>query len=354
MAGLCALAAIAQPSSVPQLHYLGEVGHLGTPEDPRTSARFGRIQISTQGNGGLRIDGQDDDRKAWSAVLEMQGGVGWTEVWQADFDRNARPDLLVAAYFPQNGRCIDEITLSFLLFNGHGQPVPWVIRTRMPESKRLPAIPAVFADLNHGGPLQLVVTDCTYSEPPRFGEDRRITGIYQAKDATWSQVHRADITPYIALVRRSYRFRPDHDQLLGTDPARWPDQGNMMDQHGPPPVQVTAVLPASPDCRGVRLPPVVDGRLQRDWKDPCEELGQNRLQLSNGTVCYGWPIVVIDGANGREIVTESKQLNARLQDIVDQRRTVVLAGQNDPERCSPTVLWAPTTPAPSQRIEPGQ
>lgn len=348
MAGLCALAAIAQPSSVPQLHYLGEVGHLGTPEDPRTSAKFGRIQISTQGNGGLRIDGQDDDRKAWSAVLEMQGGVGWTDVWQADFDRNARPDLLVAAYFPQNGRCIDEITLSFLLFNGHGQPVPWVIRTRMPESKRLPAIPAVFADLNHGGSLQLVVTDCTYSEPPRFGEDRRITGIYQAKDATWSPVHRADITPYIALVRRSYRFRPDHDQLLGTDPARWPDQGNMMDQHGPPPVQGTAVLPASPDCRGVRLPPVVDGRLQRGWIDPCEELGKNRLQLSNGTVCYGWPIVVIDRANGREIVAESKQLNARLQDIVDQRRTVVLAGQNDPERCSPTVLWAPTTLAPSQ------
>ena len=160
----------------------------------------------------------------WTAVLETQSGAGWTDVWRADFDRNTRPDLLIAAYFLQNRRCIDEITLSFLLLNDHGQPVPWVIRTRMPESRRVPAIPALFADLNHAGPLQLVVTDCTYSEPPRFGEDRRITGIYEAKNATWSLAHPASIVPYTALVRLSYRFRPSHDQLLPTDPAHWSDQ----------------------------------------------------------------------------------------------------------------------------------
>ena len=347
MVGLCAFAASPQPLPVGQLHYLGEVGHLGTPSDSRTAVQFGDIRITSQGNGSVRISGQDDNRRSWNAVLPMQGGVGWTDVWRADFDRNSRPDLLIAAYFPQNGRCIDEITLSFLLFNDHGQPVPWVIRTRMPEGRRFPAIPAVFADLNHDGSTELVVTDCTYSEPPRFGEDRRITGIYKAKDATWSLIHPADIAPYTALVRHSYRFRPNHDQLLPSDPAHWPDQGNTMDPHGPPPVQLAAVLPASVGCRGVRLPPLVDGVLQADWKDPCSELGKDRLELSNGTICYGWPTVVIDRTDSREIVAEPEQLSQLLQEIVKVRRTVVLAGESDRERCSPTVLWAPRTGATS-------
>lgn len=342
VAGLCALAASAQPSSVAGLHYLGEVGHLGTPGDQRTSVRFGPTQVISQGNGSARIEGHDDDGKAWNAVLPMEGGIGWTDVWQADFDRNGRPDLLVAAFFPPNGRCIDEITLSFLLFNDHGQPVPWVVRTRMPQNTRFPAIPAIF-DWNHGERPKLVVTDCTYSEPPRHGEDRRITGIYEAQDATWSLAHPADIVTYTALVRRSYRFRPNDDRLLQTDSTHWLDQGNKMDLHGPPPVQVAAVLPAAADCHGVHLPPVVNGVLQAGWKDPCDELGKDRIQLSNGTICYGWPTVILDRVDGREIMAEQKYLKSLLQELVDQRRTVVLAGQTELERCSPTILWAPRT-----------
>jgi hypothetical protein len=339
--GLCAFTASPQSSSVAQLHHLGEVGHLGTPIDPRTTVRFGQIQMVSQEDGSVRIEGQDDERIPWSAILPTIGGIGFTDVWQADFDRNARPDLLVAAYFPQNGRCIDEITLSFLLFDNRGQPVPWVIQTRMPESKQSPAVPAIFADLNHDGRTELVVTDCTYSESPRFGEDRRMTGIYEAKDARWSLVHPTDIAPYTTLVLSSHRFRPKSDQLLSSDPAHWLDRGNEIAPNGPPSVQVAAFLPASAECRGVRLPPVVNGMLQADWKDPCEEAGKDRIQLSNGTVCYGWPTVVFDGANGREIVAEPRRLQPLLQKIVDQRRTVVLAGQTESKRCSPTLLWAP-------------
>jgi hypothetical protein len=247
IAGLCALSASPQPSTVAQLRYLGEVGHLGTEFDHRTSVKFGHIEVRPEESGGIRLQGQDDAGKPWKADLPAEGGIGWTDIWRADFDRNGRPDLLIAAYFPQNGRCIDEITLSFLLFNDHGQPVPWVIRNRMPESKGLPAVPAVFADFNHSGRLQLVVTDCSYSEPPRVGEDRQITGVYEAKDATWSLIQPADIAPYVALVHRSYRIRPNHDELLPANSAHWVDRGNMMDVHGPPPVQVAAVLPASPD-----------------------------------------------------------------------------------------------------------
>jgi len=86
---------------------------------------------------------------------------------------------------------------------------------------------------------------------------------------------------------------------------------------------------------------VVDGKLQTTgWKDPCDELRHNRIQLSNGTVCYDWPTVVLDSENGREIVAESEHPEPLLQRIIDQRRTVVLAGQRDRNRCSPTLLWA--------------
>ncbi len=334
--GLCSGSVWA---AFPGLRYLDEIGHLETPSDPRTSVQFGRAQVVST-HDGVVFRGRDDYGKSWRAFLPILGGIGFTTVWQADFDHNSRPDLLIAALFPGNGRCLDEITLSFLLFNDHGQPVPWVIQTRMPYGRKFPYVPAILTDSNHNGRAELVVTSCTYSDPPRIGEDRRITGIYEARDATWRLVKPVNLEPYTNLVRQNYRFRPQFDQLLKANPPDWLDQGN--DPHGSPPVQLAAVLTPSADCHGsVHLPPVVDGQLQATgWKDPCTELGLDRIRLSNGTVCYGWPTVVMDSDDGREIIAESERLQPALQKILDQRRTVVLAGQKDPEQCSPVLLWA--------------
>src|SRR5436305_1616501 len=115
---------VSVPLSAAGLHYLGEIAHGST-------AKFAHAKIIPQADGNLVVEGVDDDRKHWNATLLMLGGVGFTDVWQADFDGNGRPDLLLAAYFPQNGRCVDGITLSFLLFDAHGRPVPWVVQTRM-------------------------------------------------------------------------------------------------------------------------------------------------------------------------------------------------------------------------------
>ena len=68
---------------------------------------------------------------------------------------------------------------------------------------------------------------------------------------------------------------------LHRNPGHWSNQGNEIDSHAPP-VRLQAVLAASPSCRGVRIP-IIDGRVQRDWKDPCDEIGKNRIELSNGT-----------------------------------------------------------------------
>ncbi len=327
----------------PELRYLGEIGHLGTSYDSRTAVRFGRTRAVSTGEGEVRFQGRDDTGKAWQANLEVLGGIGFTTVWQADFDRNSRPDLLIAAYFPGNGRCGDEITLSFLMFDRGGRPVPWVIQTRMPASQRFPPIPAVFTEMNHNGRTQLVATNCEFSDPAVDGDERSITGIYEAKDAKWRLVRPHRLDPYLALVRQMHKFRPDADRLLPINPADWLDEGNAFAPTTDP-VRVKAVLPASPTCRdAVHLPPVVNGQItQADWKDPCDEIGQNRIQLSDGTVCYGWPTVMIDRANKREIVAESEpsDLQPLLQEIVGQHYAVVLAGQKETGRCSPSLLWA--------------
>src|SRR5262245_2778871 len=119
-------------AAFPGLRYLGEIGSLGTELDPRAVVRFGHT-LARGTDDGVRFQGTDDDGVKWQAVLPLSGGVGFTTVWQADFDHNSRPDLLIAAYpGVRSGRCLDEVTLSFLLFNDRGQPVPWVIESRTP------------------------------------------------------------------------------------------------------------------------------------------------------------------------------------------------------------------------------
>jgi hypothetical protein len=327
-------------AALPGLRYLGDIGDLGIPGNANTSVKFGRFQVVWNGDRIL-FQGHDDDAKRWRAVLPVAQGLGYTTVWQADFDHNSRQDLMIAAYFHQDGRCIDEVTLSFLLFDDHGRPIPWLTRTRMPYSHKFNSVPAIFTDLNHDGRAELVVTDCAYGDPQSLGEDRSITGIYEAKDAMWNLIRPTHLAPYVALVRQSYRLRSGVDRLLTPIPADWTDQGNRLEPNGSPPVQPIALLVPSEACRGpVHLPPVVNGQLLWGWKDPCDEIGHNRLQMSDGAVCYDWPTVVIDSDDGREIVADTERPETLLKKIIEQRRSVILAGQRDPKRCSPVMLWA--------------
>jgi hypothetical protein len=132
---LCAFTSCLQAASAPSLRYLGEVGHLWPPFSSRRSVTLGHVLVTSEADGGLVIAGHDDDQKSWRASVPVGSGIGFTDVWQADFDRNGRQDLLIAAYAPQNGRCVDGMTLSFLLFNDHGQPVPWVIQSHIPAGR---------------------------------------------------------------------------------------------------------------------------------------------------------------------------------------------------------------------------
>jgi hypothetical protein len=323
------------------VRYLDEVGHLGTDPDPRTSVDFTMAKAAMAGDGDIEFSGKDDAGQKWSARLPVIGGMGWTTVWKADFDHNGRPDLMVASHFPGNGRCIENVTVSFLMIDSHGKPHPWIIHTNVPKEAAFPPIPAILTDLEADGHAQIVATDCEYANRPRLGEDHSITGIYEAHDSVWKLVRPTGTAAQervTAIVLHSSAFRSGIDKLLPMNAAQWSNLGN---DHQQASGQITGVLPAEAGCMGaVRLGPVVDGKItQPDDADPCKERATDRIRFSNGTTCYGWPTVVLDRGADREIVAaESKHVPAVLREIAAQHLSVSLAGEASPGRCSPVLL----------------
>jgi hypothetical protein len=343
----CCLAADPLTGLFHGIHYLDEVGHLGTDADPRSSVDFTIAKAAMTNDGDIEFLGKDDDGQKWSARLPLIGGIGWTTVWKADFDRNGRPDLMVASHFPGNGRCVENVAVSFLMIDAHGRPNPWIIRTTVPRETAFPPMPAILTDLNGDGHAQLVTTDCEYGTRPQLGEDHSITGVYDARDAVWKLAAPMGIAVQAritSLVLRSSGFRPGIDKLNPVDTARWSNLGNDRQQNAPASAQITDVFPAEEGCKGVRLGPVLDGKVTRsDEDDPCKQRGTDRIRLSSGMTCYGWPTVVLDRREGREIVASgSKRIPSVLREVAAQHLEVSLAGEATPGRCSPVLLSADT------------
>ena len=175
-----AAAGVASAQAQFQMKYLDEIGHLGGL-DKRTTVNLGIAKVFAEPGGDLRFEGRDAKGKLWRVWLPAVGGVGGTDVWSADFDRNGRQDLLIAAMFPGNGRCIEEATIYTIMFDNLGRPVPWVADTN--SFTGYGYRPVAVVDLNHDGRGEMVTMSCEYSDPSTgFGEDRKISGIYEAKD----------------------------------------------------------------------------------------------------------------------------------------------------------------------------
>ncbi len=344
---LAAIAALALRGSAESplfkgMRYLGEIGHLNTDSDRRTSVQLG-IARAVRTESGIRLDGQDDEAKVWSASIPIEGGIGWTDVWIADFDGNSRQDFLIASFFPANGRCVDAIHLTFLMTDSDGRPVPWSIETHWPKAVGEGKKPALLVDENHNGRAELIATECEYAAGVRADENRRIAGIYEAKDAHWELVHPQDLSAFSAVFRANYP-ETSHVHLLPPWPANNEDLGNRPIA-GISPVTLKDILPPVPECsHAVHLPPVVNGALQAREHDPCDELRHSRLMLSDGSACYydGELTVVFDSPGGREIfkVESEKQLEPTLRRLMRLRARMTLAGQRIPGKCSPVMLWA--------------
>ena len=321
------------------MRYLGEIGHLGPVFDNPTSADL-EIARAVWKNDETHIEGKDDRGKRWTAAIPITGGVGWTDVWMADFDGNARKDLLFASIFPPNGRCLDPVHLTFLMMDSGGRPVPWSIDSRWPRNSGVGKRPALLLDFNRNGWAELMATDCQYTPGPDVDEDRRITGIYEAKDSHWQEIHPADMAPYVALFRANY-LRPEVHLLA-------PKEADSIDLGNPPPAgavasSLKAIQPPAPECQHVVwLPPVVNGRLDFSVRNPCGELGHTRFTFSDGSTCYADAsmTIVIDRADGREIVEQRQDLSRLLRGLVTPELKITRIGQTMPGKCSPVMLWA--------------
>lgn len=281
--------------------YLADVGHLGSPAsgDRRRVVDLGVARAYPDGAGVVRLEGKDRRGKPWRLWLPQVGGFGWTEVWGADFDADGQQDLLIASHFPGCGRCIDGAELVVLLFEQNGRPMPWHQRTRVPEGRKFPFVPAIVMDLDGNGRAEIVTTSCEYADGPgRFSEDRSVTGVYQAQDARWLPLREAEMAQYVRAAKASHPSpKPGFIRWLPATPQAWDDPMSGLDSDAR--VRIARLIPVASGCGGVRLI-VKNGRVA-PAKDPCRIRTQDRVEYSDGRTSTGWPPVVIDASEGRDI-----------------------------------------------------
>ncbi len=347
MKHLLELAIIASALATAQLRfpmrYLDEVGHLGGL-DTRKFSDLGIAKVHLDPDGLLRIEGKDDAGKYWRVHVPPSPGITYTDVWSADFDHNGRKDLLIAAHQVPNGRCVDVVDLTFLLFDSIGRPVPWRVLNNhnFREKRNGHLIPAIFLDLNYNGHAELVVSGCEYSGPSdrsRFGEDRRLMGVYEAQQARWIPVRDTRIAPY-ERIAQAFKYDVDLKWLPPDPPDRWPDQLSGLDSPGN--LRMEHIIPRDPECHGIRMP-IVDGSVVMPERDPCDILGRDRIAYSDGATLKGWPNVIFDGPAGREIYIHAAYPpdDTILQRILRDRLPLKRLG-NPTE---PDWLWVSTNPS---------
>jgi len=146
------------------MRFVGEIGHMEEGQQIP-------IEVATaigKGDGVVRLEG-----KNWSIQLNATGGIWWTEVFVADFDRDGRDDILIGSHFPGLGRCADSVAVTVVLFDAKGRPVPWALDTYLPrvEGDKFPFIPIQVTGKGSGGRAEIVTTDCS----------GRTVGIYEAR-----------------------------------------------------------------------------------------------------------------------------------------------------------------------------
>ncbi|MCP5110022.1 MAG: hypothetical protein GY953_04230, partial [bacterium] len=182
--------AIAGGSAVAQrtfpLTEIDRIGHLGDDYGPRKFADLEFARAYGEEDDTLRIEGRDAAGQPWSLRLPRVGGVaGETRVFRADLDGNGRPDLLFSAMSFGNGRCIEGGSVTTLLFEDNGRPIPWRADTHGLTNDE--TIPVTLVDLDADDRAELVTSDCEYArtEERGMGEDRWISGVYEAQNARW-------------------------------------------------------------------------------------------------------------------------------------------------------------------------
>ena len=274
-----------------------KVGALDSDYDKRKSADFGFARVFSE-EGNLRFEGKDHSGKPWRVWVPRSGGIGATDVFTADFDHDGQQDLLIRSLNLTVGRCIDRGTITVVLFDEIGRPVPWTMTTQVPDWNATPLLGAIVLDANHDGRAEFALTSCeTDPSDPRLGEDRRISGIYEARHGRMVPIRKALLAPYLRAAKLIHGY--PSVKWLRVMPDEWPDQ--MQEFDSTTSLRVKALLKGDPKYRHIDFP-LVNGRFDAPApSDSSEILSYDRMLYSDGLQRVGWPYVVLDGPDGRGV-----------------------------------------------------
>jgi hypothetical protein len=307
-----------------------KVGALDSDYDQRKSADFGFARIVSE-EDNLRFEGKDHAGKPWR-IWMPKAGIGGVDVWTADFDHDGQQDLLIRSLDLKVGRCLDVGTITIVLFDAIGRPVPWTMTTQVPYWNAVPLRGAIVLDANHDGRAEFVVTGCESSVPSDapFGEDRGISGVYEAQHGRMVPIRHAKMTPY----RRAAKVIHGHPSVkwLPMMPEEWPDQMQGFDSTAS--LRVEALLKGDEQYRHIDFP-LVNGRFDVPVpSDPSEILSYDRILYSDGLQRIGWPYVVLDGLDGRDVYIAGYE--EALRRVINARYRVKILGSP----AEPTWIWA--------------
>lgn len=277
---------------------VAEIGMLGTESDGRELVDLGMAEAIPDDASSIRIEGHDDQGDPWRLWLPTSGAYNARlRVYQADLNGDGRRDLLFSDVGIGNGRCVGDGTVITLIFDSAGRPVPWIIPTRAMIQDD--GNPVLLVDLNGDGRAEIITSDCEYALRQELypGEDRWITGIYEARDTIWTPIRPPSLEPYLQAIKRRFpEIEPGYLEWVAAPAPLSPDP---LEGWGERPwTKLTGVLMAEIGCESseaVEFDRAGTGILCTDM-----ELS-NRTRYADGSVRTDWPFVVLDSAAGREI-----------------------------------------------------
>ena len=134
--------------------------------------------------------------------------------------------------------------------------------------------PVFIADLNSDSRAEIVPIGCEYAMGGGLGRDWTITGVYEARNSQLVPLRTANIEAYERAVKQAYAPHRPEENWSPVKPNEWPDQMSGID--GSAGMYLTALLPADQSCRGIRNPPIENGRLVTSFLTSADPL-HNRL-----------------------------------------------------------------------------
>jgi len=225
----------------------------------------------TAGGGELRAEGRDRFGRQWSwrSPIELRCAV-----FQGDLDANGARDLVL----------LMSTRFTALLFDRHGQPVPWTTEGDFTGEGGLPAL----VDLNRDRRAELVQTI-------EF-ENYTLAVLYEARRARWRQVRGRFAGRRYPLVNGSPPSRPP---FIPDESNAWP-----ADQK-----------------------PATLERVHYPW-----------MHLADKRRCKLPALILLQ--SGSRIAFAPGDDAATLARLRDAELPLYLAGRREPGVCSPAYVWA--------------